>query len=200
MHPTHSIHTMWTCVSTSRFGSHLNVAIGRLALRGGEETARRAGREPARYQWPGYIELLNDRAQPAPQMADFRSAATQEREQGTGPGGGPEEMGQAVGALGKLYRLYAGLVEQNGSLEHIHWWSIEPGSQVDVAPPVLPLSFNDSRSGFTGEPCGMQQIIVLKNPDGSGPLERGEGGFDRATQRVIERQKPWRFAGAEHEV
>ena len=46
----------------------------------------------------------------------------------------------------------------------------------------------------------MQQIVVEQDPDGTGPLERGQRGLDRAAQRVVEREQPWGFPGAQDEV
>ena len=46
----------------------------------------------------------------------------------------------------------------------------------------------------------MQQVVLLKDADRSGPLQRSQRGFYRASQRVIKGQEPRGFTGPKHEM
>jgi hypothetical protein len=61
-----------------------------------------------------------------------------------------------MGPLGELDRLDPWLVEQDRSLEDIHWRCVEPGAQIHIAPAVLAFPFDHRGSGFTREPGGVQ--------------------------------------------
>src|SRR5947208_2599526 len=122
---------MWRCESTwgarktSGFQANLDIPVGRLQLGRREQTSSGAGREPSRRQWPRHIELLDDRSQPAAEVPHLRSTPAQEREQGAGTSGSPEEVSQSVCPVGEFDRLDPWLVEQDGALEHIHRRSYE---------------------------------------------------------------------------
>ena len=46
----------------------------------------------------------------------------------------------------------------------------------------------------------MEQVVVRQDAHGSGPFQGGQGGLDRAAQRVVEGEQPGCFAGAQDEV
>ena len=109
-------------------------------------------------------------------------------------------MRQTMSTLGELHCLDAGLVEQNGALEYVHRRGIQPGTEIDVPPALLRLALDHCCRGFTSEPRGMKLVVILEDPHGPGPLQRGEGGLHRATQRIIEGEQPGRLTGPKHEV
>ena len=46
----------------------------------------------------------------------------------------------------------------------------------------------------------MQQVVVLENPHGTSPFQRGQSGLYRTSQRVIERQQARCLPRPEDEV
>ncbi len=109
-------------------------------------------------------------------------------------------MRQPVRPLGELDRLHSRLVEQNGSLEHIHGRRVETGTQIYVAPPVLTLSLDHCSGRFAGQAGRVEQVVILENADGSGPLQRCQRGLYRASERIVERQESGRLTGPKHKV
>src|SRR5688500_17003135 len=113
------------CIHTSRWKvsgleSDLDITVGGFALDRREEATGRARREPARHERAGSVELLDDRAEPAAEVAKLGRPAAQEGEQRTDARGSAEEMGQGVRALAELDRLHPRLIEEDRALEHIH--------------------------------------------------------------------------------
>jgi hypothetical protein len=89
-------------------------------------------------------------------------------------------MGQGVGALGEFDRLDTRLVEEHPPFEHIHGRGVEPRSEVHEPSPALrDLPLDHGGRGFTGEPGGVEQVIVRQKPDGGGPFEGRQRGLDR---------------------
>jgi hypothetical protein len=109
-------------------------------------------------------------------------------------------MRQAVRSLGELDRLYSGLIEQDGPLEYIHGWSIESGAQIDIPAAVLRLPLDNRCRSLTSEPRRVEQIILLENAHGPGPLECGQSSLDRTAQGVIERQESGSLSSTKDEV
>ncbi len=46
----------------------------------------------------------------------------------------------------------------------------------------------------------MEQVVILKDSDRAGPLQRGQRGLHRAPQRVVEGEQPGRLTRPKHEV
>ena len=68
----------------SGFQANLDVTKVRLGLRSAEQGACRARRKPPPNPEFLPVEFLDDRTKPAPDMADLRSSATQNGEEGPG--------------------------------------------------------------------------------------------------------------------
>ena len=102
--------------------------------------------------------------------------------------------------LGELDRLHPRLIEENRSLEDIHRRSVEAWTEVHIPAPVLHFSLYHRRGGFAGQPCRMEEIVILENPDGTGPLQGCQGRLNRAPKGVVEGQKPGSLTGPQHKV
>ena len=146
------------------------------------------------------VQFLDNRPEPPPDVPDFGRPSAQEGQERPGAAGGPEEMGQGVGPLGKLDGFDPGFIEQHPSFEHVHWRRVEPRAQVHVLTAIRRLPLNHSRGGFAGEAHSLNHVVVRQDSHRAGPLERGQGGVDRATRRIVERDQPGRFAGPENEM
>jgi hypothetical protein len=101
-----------------------------------------------------------------------------------------------VSPLRELHGLHARLIEQNRTLEHVHGWSIQARSQIDVPPPILGLALDDCCGSLAGQTGCVQKIIVLKDAHGPSPLQRRQRGLHRAAQRIVEGEQPRRFSRA----
>lgn len=146
------------------------------------------------------VELLDDWFEPPTKMPNLRGPPAKQSQQRPGTGGCTEKMGQPVGSLAELDRFHSGLIKENRPLEYVHGRSIEPGSQVDIAPALGPLALDYRGSGLAGQPSSVKLIVILQNSHGSGPFERCERGFHRAAKGVIERQQTRRLSGAKQEM
>ena len=133
-------------------------------------------------------------------MPDLRRTPPEESQECAGARGRAKEVGQPMGSLGELDCLDPWLVEQDRSFEDIHRRGIEPGAQIHIAPAVLTFAFDHRGSGFTREPGGVQQIIILEDPDRASPLQRRQGGFHRAAEGIVEGDQAGSFTGAEQKV
>ena len=122
------------------------------------------------------------------------------REERPRASGGAEEMRERVGAVGKLDRLDARLIEQDRALEHIHRRRIETRTQVDVGSPGLPLALDHRRRCLARESGSVEHVVVEQNPHRAGPFERSKRRLNRAAQRVVEGQQPRRLPGAQDKV
>ena len=109
-------------------------------------------------------------------------------------------MGQTVRSLGKLDGFDPWLVEQNGSLKHIHGRRIQARSEIDIAAPIWTFAFDYRGGRFAGQTSGVEQIVVLKNANGPGPLECCERRLDWASQCIIEGKQAGSLASPEHKM
>jgi hypothetical protein len=63
---------------------------------------------------------------------------------------------------------------------------------------IFPL---DDRGGrLAGQSGSMEQVVILQNADGTGPLESGKSRLHRATQRIIEGEQPGSLTRPKDEV
>jgi hypothetical protein len=106
---------------------------------------------------------------------------TQQRQKRSRPGGGAEKMGQSVRPLGKLYGLHSGLVEQDGTFEHVHGRRVQPGAEIHEPASLGALALDDGRRRLAGESRRMEHVVIQQNADHPCPLERRQRSFDRAT-------------------
>jgi hypothetical protein len=146
------------------------------------------------------VELLDDWFEPATKMPNLGGPPAKQSQQGTGTGGCTEKMGQSVGTLTELDRFHSGLIKEDRALEYIHGRSIEPGSQVYIAPALGALALDHRGSGLAGQPSSVKLIVILQDSHDSSPFERCERGFHRAAEGVIERQQTRRFSGSEQKM
>src|ERR1043166_1644945 len=187
--------------AASGLQTHLYVPVRGFLVAPAEQRSRRARREPPPDQEVLGAQRLHDRAEPAAEVADLGCPLAQKGHQGTGSGRGAEKMSERVGALRKLDRFHARLVEEHPALEDVHRRRLQPGpGATEPAAAIGGLSFHHRGRRLARQARGVEQVVVGQESDRRGPLEGGKRRFHRAAGHVVERQKPGRLVGPKQQM
>lgn len=137
---------------------------------------------------------------PPPDVPQLRSASPQERDRRTLSGGRPEKVGQGMIAVCEDEGEDARLVVQKRALVRVSRWSIHPGPQVDEDAPFAVPALDDGRGGLGAQPRRMDQVVLVEDSHGRGPLQSREGLIQGAPGGVVVGNQTGRFPRALKEV
>ena len=110
-----------------------------------------------------FVELMDDRAEPATHVAHFRCATAQLRQHGPGAEGRAEKVRHGLGAVGERKGPHPRLVDQHLALIGIELWHFEPRPQEDPATVVSVTALEHGRSGIRGQSAGVEQVVGAAN-------------------------------------